>query len=70
MRKLLSLITGLTLGAGVGVVFVTLFSPISGQELRQNIRQHYQQALADARQASADKRQELEAELAQMREAS
>ncbi len=68
MRKLLSFIIGLGLGVGTGVLFVTFFSPVSGSEVRQNIRAHYQNALKAAEEASEAKRKELENDLEQMRE--
>jgi gas vesicle protein len=68
MRKVLSFIIGLSLGIGVGVLVVTFFSPVSGSEVRQNLRDHYQNALKAAREASEAKRKELEADLEQMRE--
>lgn len=64
MRRLLSFVFGITIGGAVGLVLVTLFSPVSGREVRQNLRDHYQQALEKARTAAAAKRTELEAELA------
>lgn len=68
MRKLLSFIIGLGMGIGTGMLIVTLFSPVSGTELRQNLRDHYQNALKAAQEASEAKRRELEADLEQMRD--
>ncbi|MCA9915355.1 MAG: YtxH domain-containing protein [Anaerolineae bacterium] len=68
MRKLLSFIIGLGAGIGSGMLLVTFFSPVSGDELRQNLRDHYQNALKAAQEASEAKRRELEAELETMRE--
>ncbi|MGJ3237193.1 MAG: YtxH domain-containing protein [Anaerolineae bacterium] len=66
MRRLISLLVGLGLGTTVAVIIVTLFSPFSGEELRENLKEHYQDALEAARKASEAKRQELEQELAEM----
>lgn len=63
MRKLVSFIIGIGVGMALGVGFVALFSPVSGEQFRQNLRNHYEQALATAREASARRRAELEAEL-------
>lgn len=63
MRKLFSFIVGLGLGITAGMLLVTLFSPVSGPELRQNLRDHYQEALAAGRKAAAERRTELENEL-------
>jgi len=68
MRKFLSLLFGLGLGALIGALLVTFFSPLSGAEFRENWRAHYQQALAAGRAASAERRAELEAELEELRQ--
>ncbi len=67
MRKILSLMLGLGLGAGVGVLLVTLFAPTSGEQLVANLRAGWQETLAEARLASAQRRKDLEAELAAKR---
>jgi gas vesicle protein len=66
MRKLWSYLIGAGLGIAAGMALVTLFAPVSGSELRHNVRQHYQQAVAAGRKAAADKRAELEKELAEL----
>jgi gas vesicle protein len=68
MRKLLSFLLGIGLGAVAGVLLVTLFSPVSGREVRENLKDHYQNALDEARKASAAKRAELETELERMKD--
>jgi gas vesicle protein len=67
MRKVLSLLIGLGLGAGVGVLLVTLFAPTSGEQLVANLKAGWEETMAAARLASAQRRQELEAELAAKR---
>ncbi len=67
MRKILSLMLGLGLGAGIGVLVVTLFAPTSGEQLIANLKAGWEETLAAARVASAERRQELEAELAAKR---
>lgn len=62
MRKFLSLLLGLGIGALIGALLVTFFSPLSSEEFRE----HYQRALAAGRKASAERREELEKELADM----
>ncbi|HYO87411.1 MAG TPA: YtxH domain-containing protein [Candidatus Limnocylindrales bacterium] len=64
MNKLLSLGLGLAVGAAVGAAAVVLFSPQSGLALRQNLRESFQEALAEARRAGEIRRAELEAQLA------
>jgi gas vesicle protein len=68
MRKLLSLFAGFTIGASIGAALVALFSPISGSQLAANLRRGYQETMTAARQASALRRAELEAELKQMQQ--
>ncbi len=67
MRKVLSLLIGLGVGAGVGVLLVTLFAPTSGEQLVANLKAGWEETMAAARLASAQRRQELEAELAAKR---
>lgn len=66
MKRLLSLFVGLGVGIGSAIAFVTLFSPVSGEELRENLKDHYENAKDAARRASEAKRKALEEELAQM----
>jgi gas vesicle protein len=67
MRKLMSLVIGFGLGAAIGAAMVMLFSPTSGEQLIDNIKRGYAETMAEARKASAVRRAELEAQLAQMR---
>jgi len=67
MRKLLSLGLGLGLGAGLGVLLVTLFAPTSGEQLIANLKAGWEETMAAARVAAAERRKELEAELAAKR---
>ncbi len=66
MRKLLSWLLGLGLGATAGALLVLLFAPASGQEIITHLRQSWQEVLAEARLANAQRRAELEAELARI----
>lgn len=65
MRKLLSLLLGLALGISVGALVVLLFAPSSGDQLVSRLQHSYAETLEAARRASAERRAELEAELAQ-----
>lgn len=67
MRRLLSYLVGISLGVGAGMLLVTFFSPVSGGELRANLRQHYADAMTAAREAAAAKRAELEKEIETMK---
>jgi gas vesicle protein len=64
MRKLLSWMLGIGLGATVGVILVMLFAPASGQEMLSQLKRGWQGTLAEARKANTERRAELEAELA------
>ena len=66
MRKLLSLTIGFGFGAAIGVMLVMLFAPTSGAQLAENLKRGFQESLESARQASEQRRAELEAELAEM----
>lgn len=67
MRKLITFIIGIFAGAGAGVAGVALFVPETSAEIRARLRQGFQESLAHAREASAKKRAELEAELSSLR---
>lgn len=62
MRKFLSMLLGLGIGAAIGALLVAFFSPLSSEELRA----HYERAIAAGRKASAERREELEKELADL----
>lgn len=63
MRKLGMVVIGIVLGTLVGVALAMLFTPKSGDKLRQEAADYYEQLLAEARQAADERRQELELEL-------
>lgn len=69
MRRFLSLLFGLGFGALLGAFFVTFFSPVSSIEFRENWQRHYRRALAAGRRASSERRNELERELGDLRDA-
>lgn len=64
MRKLISWLIGFSLGAAVAALVVYLFAPVSGEQLVGLLRQGWQEALDEARKANAERRAQLEAELA------
>lgn len=66
MGKLLSWMLGLGLGAAVGALLVLLFAPASGQEIMALLGRSWQATLDEARKANAERRAELEAELARI----
>ncbi len=64
MRKLLSWMLGLGLGAAAGALLVMLFAPASGQEIMASLQRGWAESLNEARRANSKRRAELEAELA------
>ncbi len=68
MRRLVGFLAGAMCGAIVGAVAALLLAPYSGLELRQNVRARVDEILAEGRQAAADRRAELEAQLAALKQ--
>ena len=66
MRRFFLFLLGMMLGVMVGVALAMLLAPASGDRMRQEAREYYEQLLAEARQAAEARRQELERELKQM----
>jgi gas vesicle protein len=64
MQKLLSWLLGIGLGALMGALLVIFFAPASGPEITRHLKHSWTATLDDARRASAERRAELEAELA------
>lgn len=67
MRKLLSLLFGLSIGAALGALLVTFFSPVSSSEFRENWQAHIRRSVESGHKASAERRAELEKELDELR---
>ena len=68
MRKFFSMLFGLSIGAAIGAILVSFFSPFTSAELRDNWQIHYRRALKAGRKASAERRGELEKELRDLRD--
>jgi gas vesicle protein len=64
MNKLISWGIGLLFGAVIGATLVVLFAPVSGKALIEGVKEGYEETLEEARQASEQRRIQLEAELA------
>ncbi len=64
MRRLAFFVIGLLSGALIGAAASLLTVPASGNALRQDARNRFDNLLADAQQAAESRRTELEAELA------
>ena len=62
----MSLFVGLSTGIAAAVTFISLFSPLSNEELRENMRDHFDKSMDEARKAKAAKRQELQKDLEEM----
>jgi gas vesicle protein len=67
MRKLVGFIAGAMCGAIVGAVAALLLAPTPGMELRRDMRMRFDEMLAEGRQAAADRRAELESQLAALK---
>ncbi len=66
MRRLVFFAGGLICGALIGATVVLLLTPESGTAVREDARGRVQDAMSEARLASERRKQELEAELAEM----
>lgn len=67
MRKLLSLMIGFGVGAGIGAALVMLFAPEAGEKIIAELKRGWSETMAEARLASQKRRAELEAQLAKNR---
>ena len=67
MNKLFSFLAGALAGALVGAVLALLLAPASGEQLRTEATDRWQQALAEARRAMEDTRRDMEAQYEQMK---
>ena len=68
MRKFVSLLVGLGIGSAIGAIVIALFSPVTAEEFRNNLKAHYERAMEAGQKASAARRAELEKELQDMKE--
>lgn len=67
MRRFTSFFVGALLGGLVGTALAVLFAPSSGDVLRQQVIDYSTRVREEVRQASSDKRIELERQLADLR---
>ncbi len=65
MRKLLDFLTGLIVGALVGGAIGLFLSPQPGSETQQTLRARINEIIEEGKRAAAQRRAELEAELAE-----
>jgi gas vesicle protein len=66
MRRMLAFIGGVLSGGAIGTVVALLFTPESGDGLREGLRARYRRALDAGNAAAAQRRAELEAQLHEM----
>jgi gas vesicle protein len=68
MRKFFSFLMGTVMGALVGATVALLLAPESGEELRESIRQRFENLQGEIQEAAATRRVELEKQLANLRQ--
>lgn len=66
MRRFLIFIAGLLAGSGIGAGGYLLLAPVSGDDLRQRMRDRWQAVKENSQQAAADREAALREELAAM----
>jgi gas vesicle protein len=67
MQKALNMVLGMVLGGLVGSAVALLLTPMSGDELRMEVRDYSRRVRSEVEQAATARRIELERELADMR---
>lgn len=67
MRGFFSFVQGAILGGAIGAAVGILLAPMSGEQLRQTIKDHTNYVIEEGRRAAEAKRLELEQEFAEMR---
>lgn len=68
MQRTLSYLAGAITGALVGATLVVLFTPASGETIRSDLRNRVDALRMQMQDAAAARREELEAQLARLRE--
>ena len=63
MRRFGLFVLGLSLGGLVGLALALLFTPASGDQLRKEAQDYYEELLEEARKAADARRQSLRMEL-------
>jgi len=67
MRRFISFMSGAAIGGLVGAALALLFAPSSGDEMRVQMQARIEQIQAEIKKAAADRRAELEEQLAALR---
>ena len=66
MKKLMGFIVGAICGAAVGAVLALIFTPASGEKLRQDVKDKWNEVLEEARKAQEETKRELEEEFGRL----
>ena len=66
MRRILAFLGGVLSGGAIGTAAALLFTPASGDSLRDGLRGWWQEAIAAGREAAEQRRAELEAQFAEL----
>ena len=67
MQKALNLVLGMVLGGLVGSTLALLLTPMSGDELRMEVKDYSRQVKNEVESAATARRAQLERELANLR---
>ena len=62
MKKLMGFIVGAICGAAVGAVIALIITPASGDELRRDMKEKWNEVLEEARRAQKETQEKLENE--------
>ena len=68
MRNVTNFLSGFAIGALVGFGVLLLVTPYSGEELRGRVQSEVTRIQSEVKEAAADRRLELEQQLASLRE--
>jgi gas vesicle protein len=67
MRRFINFFIGATIGGFLGALFALMLAPSSGEEIRLEMRERVARLQNELRQAAAQRRAELEEQLATLR---
>ncbi len=67
MGRALNFLAGLLSGAAVGAVLALLYTPMPGEDLREQIRLRFEEAQHEAERAAREQRARMEREFERMK---
>jgi len=67
MRRMMSFLSGVIMGGLVGATLALLFAPSSGEGLQEQLRERVMFLQEEVKKAAAERRAELEEQLASLR---